>query len=58
MFLELYDSRRMIPTMSTNAIYINIPAATANTQLVASGVLPNNIPPIIPNRQSTEDNKL
>lgn len=48
----------MIPTMSTNAIYINIPAATANTQLVASGVLPNNIPPIIPNRQSTEDNKL
>jgi len=35
--------------MSTNAIYINIPAA---------GVLTNNIPPIMPNRQSTEDNKL
>jgi len=45
-------------TISTNAIYINIPAAAANTQLVIAGVFPNNTPDIIPNRQSTDDNKL
>lgn len=47
-----------IRTISTNAMYIKIPAAAANTQLVAVGVLPNDTPNIIPNRQSTEDNKL
>lgn len=44
--------------MSTNAIYINIPAAAANIQLLTAGVLPNNTPNIIPNKQSMEDNKL
>jgi len=46
------------PTISTNAMYINIPAAAANIQLVAAGVLPNDTPNIMPNRQSTEDNTL
>lgn len=39
-------------------MYINIPAATANIQLVVAGVFPNDTPNIIPNRQSTEDNTL
>lgn len=44
--------------MYTKAIYINIPAAAANIQLLIEGVLPNNTPNIIPNKQSTEDNRL
>lgn len=39
-------------------MYINIPAAAANIQLVAAGALPSSTPNIIPNRQSTEDNRL
>lgn len=37
---------------------MNMPAAAANIQLLASGVEPSNTPNTIPNRQRMDDNKL